>query len=147
MQPVIPPKRFDMFFPLTGGCSEGLDAFRFFFKFNFLFFWHGISLSVHHHVTQVCTAVDYDESTSRSTCTKRAEIFGSKLVRGAFSRCLAGSGIVRLPPVSPRAISTPHIVSRTGQRIRSSGPLSMAIKAVESYNADFELEEKVLVPS
>ena len=29
--PMIPPKRFDIF-PLTGGCSEGLDAFRFFFK-------------------------------------------------------------------------------------------------------------------
>ena len=28
---MIPPKRFDIF-PLTGGCSEGLDAFRFFFK-------------------------------------------------------------------------------------------------------------------
>ena len=31
LQPLIPPKRFD-FFPPTGGCSEGLDAFRFFFK-------------------------------------------------------------------------------------------------------------------
>ena len=32
LQPMIPPKRFDLFSPLTGGCSEGLDAFRFFFK-------------------------------------------------------------------------------------------------------------------
>ena len=32
LQPImIPPKRFDIFFPLTGGCSEGLDAFIFFF--------------------------------------------------------------------------------------------------------------------
>ena len=32
LQPMIPPtKRFDMF-PLTGGCSEGLGAFRFFLK-------------------------------------------------------------------------------------------------------------------
>ena len=31
LQPMIPPKRFD-FSPLTGGCSEGLGAFRFFFK-------------------------------------------------------------------------------------------------------------------
>ena len=30
-QLLIPPKRFDIF-PLTGGCSEGLGAFRFFFK-------------------------------------------------------------------------------------------------------------------
>ena len=30
LQSVIPPKRFDIF-PLTRGCSEGLDAFRFFF--------------------------------------------------------------------------------------------------------------------
>ena len=30
LQPMIPPKRFDIF-PLTGGCSEGLDAFIFFF--------------------------------------------------------------------------------------------------------------------
>ena len=28
---MIPPKRLDIFL-LTGGCSEGLDAFRFFFK-------------------------------------------------------------------------------------------------------------------
>ena len=28
LQPIIPPKRFDIFH-LTGGCSEGLDAFRF----------------------------------------------------------------------------------------------------------------------
>ena len=27
LQPVIPPKLFDIFFPLTGGCSEGLGAF------------------------------------------------------------------------------------------------------------------------
>ena len=32
LQPLIPPKRFDNFPPLTGGCSEGLGAFRFFFK-------------------------------------------------------------------------------------------------------------------
>ena len=31
MQPMIPPKRFDIF-PLTGGCSDGSGAFRFFFK-------------------------------------------------------------------------------------------------------------------
>ena len=32
LQPMIPPKCFDIFFP-TGGCSEGLDAFRLnFFK-------------------------------------------------------------------------------------------------------------------
>ena len=31
-QLLIPPKRFDIFFPLAGGCSEGLGAFRFFFK-------------------------------------------------------------------------------------------------------------------
>ena len=27
LQPLIPPKRFDIFSPLTGGCSEGLAAF------------------------------------------------------------------------------------------------------------------------
>ena len=32
LQPMIPPKRFDISSPLTEGCSEGLDAFRFFFK-------------------------------------------------------------------------------------------------------------------
>ena len=31
LEPMIPPKRFD-FFLLTGGCSEGLGTFRFFFK-------------------------------------------------------------------------------------------------------------------
>ena len=35
-QPMIPPKRFDLFPPLAGGCSEGLDAFRFFFKYFYL---------------------------------------------------------------------------------------------------------------
>ena len=33
LQPMIPPKRFDIF-PLTGGCSEGLDAFRFSLKYD-----------------------------------------------------------------------------------------------------------------
>ena len=32
LQPMIPPKRFDIFPPLTGERSEGLDAFIFFFK-------------------------------------------------------------------------------------------------------------------
>ena len=32
LQPMIPPKRFDIFFLLTEGCSEGLGAFSFFFK-------------------------------------------------------------------------------------------------------------------
>ena len=37
LQPVIPPtKRFDIF-PLIGGCSKGLDAFRFFLKQQLLF--------------------------------------------------------------------------------------------------------------
>ena len=27
LQPMIPPKRFDIFSPLTVGCSEGLGAF------------------------------------------------------------------------------------------------------------------------
>ena len=32
LQPMIPPKRFDIFPPLTERCYEGLDAFRFLFK-------------------------------------------------------------------------------------------------------------------
>ena len=32
LQPLIPPKRFDIFPPITGGCSEGLGVFCFFFK-------------------------------------------------------------------------------------------------------------------
>ena len=31
LQPLIPPKRFNIF-PLTGGCSEGLATFRVFFR-------------------------------------------------------------------------------------------------------------------
>ena len=31
LQPIFTPKSFDIFSP-EGGCSEGLDAFRFFFK-------------------------------------------------------------------------------------------------------------------
>ena len=38
LQPLIPPKRFDIFFPLTGGCSEGLGAFWFFIIPEPLFF-------------------------------------------------------------------------------------------------------------
>ena len=32
LQPLIPPKRFDIFSPVTGGCSEGLGVIWFFFK-------------------------------------------------------------------------------------------------------------------
>ena len=32
LQPMIPPKRFEISPPLTGRSSEGLDALRFFFK-------------------------------------------------------------------------------------------------------------------
>ena len=35
-QPMMPPKRFGISPPLTGGCSEGLDAFRFFFKYKYV---------------------------------------------------------------------------------------------------------------
>ena len=31
LEPMFPPKRFDSF-SLSGGCSQGLDAYRFFFK-------------------------------------------------------------------------------------------------------------------
>lgn len=40
------------------------------------------------------------------------------------------------------ARSGAHAVRRSSQ---ATAPLSMAIRAVESYNADFELEEKVLI--
>ena len=33
LQPLIPPKLFDIFSPITGGCSEGLGVFWFFFKY------------------------------------------------------------------------------------------------------------------
>ena len=32
LQPLIPPKRFDIFPPITGGCAEDLGVLRFFFK-------------------------------------------------------------------------------------------------------------------
>ena len=32
LQPLIPPKRFDIFSPITGGCSEGLGVPLIFFK-------------------------------------------------------------------------------------------------------------------
>ena len=32
LQPLIPPKRFDIFSPITGGCSEGLGVLWFFFE-------------------------------------------------------------------------------------------------------------------
>ena len=32
---LIPPKRFDIFSPITGGCSEGLGMVWFFFKYSF----------------------------------------------------------------------------------------------------------------
>ena len=70
LQPLIPPKRFDIFSPLTGGCSEYLGAFRFFFKntvqyntvysvvyqvshvFSSHLFWASSSLDVPAGVTQ-----------------------------------------------------------------------------------------------
>ena len=33
---LIPPKRFDIFSPITGGCSEGLGVFWFFFKHTYI---------------------------------------------------------------------------------------------------------------
>ena len=41
-QPMIPPKRFD----LSGGCSDGLDAFRFFFKIIIGFSRRALRLAV-----------------------------------------------------------------------------------------------------
>ena len=37
LQPLIPPKRFDIFSPITGGCSEGLGVLWFFFKLLLLY--------------------------------------------------------------------------------------------------------------
>ena len=34
LQPLIPPKRFDIFSPITGGCLEGLGVLWFFFKYR-----------------------------------------------------------------------------------------------------------------
>ena len=34
---LIPPKRFDIFSPITGGCSEGLGVVLFFFKIYYVY--------------------------------------------------------------------------------------------------------------
>ena len=39
LQFMIPPKRCDISPPLTGGCSEGLDAYRFSFKQQLIAMW------------------------------------------------------------------------------------------------------------
>ena len=39
-QPMIPPKRFDIFSPCVG-CSDGLDAFKFFFEHSLPLFFSG----------------------------------------------------------------------------------------------------------
>ena len=36
---LTPPKRFDISSRITGGCSEGLGVFRFFFKHNIVQAW------------------------------------------------------------------------------------------------------------
>ena len=40
LQPSIPPKRFDISPPITGGCSEGLGVLLFFFKETGAIFSH-----------------------------------------------------------------------------------------------------------
>ena len=46
---MIPPKCYDIFPPLTGGCSEGLDAFRFFFKHTILHWYCAMNLTLEEH--------------------------------------------------------------------------------------------------
>ena len=53
---MIPPKHFDIF-PLTGECSEGLDAFRFFFKQQLVavvLYWYAVPLYVLLRSTYYC---------------------------------------------------------------------------------------------
>ena len=50
LQPLIPPKRFDIFSPLTGGCSEGLGVCVCVFSSHP--FWTSSSLDVPAGVTQ-----------------------------------------------------------------------------------------------
>ena len=53
LQPLIPPKRFDNFSPLTGGCSEGLGAFFFFFKQPYLLI---VSIGLSQHLDRQTTS-------------------------------------------------------------------------------------------
>ena len=63
LQSMIPPKRFDIF-PLTGGCSEGLDTFRVFFKHTLIA--HVLTLSATCSRPQNINNVDfYEEPNSR----------------------------------------------------------------------------------
>ena len=50
LQPMTPPtKRFDISPPLTEGCSEGLDALRFFFKHTILHWYCAMNLILEKH--------------------------------------------------------------------------------------------------
>ena len=56
LQPIIPPKRFDIFPPLTGGCPEGLiDAFRFFFCGVIMMIYRSIILRTTIRVDRGCS--------------------------------------------------------------------------------------------
>ena len=48
LQPMIPSKRFDTP-PLTGECSEGLDAFRIFFKYTTVIMCYDDWSGIHPH--------------------------------------------------------------------------------------------------
>ena len=66
---MIPPKRFDVFFPLTGGCLEGLDAFWFFFKqhqhIQRIVFANELLIAI--SVSDVNPALDHNKEKRRST--------------------------------------------------------------------------------
>ena len=66
-QLLIPPKRFDIFFPQTGGCSEGLGAFRFFFK--------NISLSTRFLLHKKRYEIFDGTIFARQSCRKNSDFF------------------------------------------------------------------------
>ena len=72
---MIPPKRFDIS-PLTEGCSEGLDAFRFFFKYKCITFKYGSRFVDFLHLTYPLVANGMASERIAAYMALRAGIIG-----------------------------------------------------------------------
>ena len=64
LQPMIPPKRVHVFSLLAGGCSEGLDAFRFFKH-------HPEGKNVHKILGKTASPNKQKEKNKKNTCGYR----------------------------------------------------------------------------
>ena len=103
LQPKIPPKRFDMFSPLTGGCSEGLARCVLIFLENTLMRCKTFHIHVH--------------------INTRVEILAFRVLSFSCASYLLSASCVRVmePGTTPRPSSTLHRTAPAG-RVFGVGP-------------------------